>query len=228
MDGVKLVRFDLQTAGTRIGYINGAGDKVPQALEQMGYEVTLLREEDILSGTLQHFDAIVTGVRAYNTNDWMENVYNALMQYVQQGGVLVTQYNTSNFISSLKSRIGPWPFSISRNRVTDEQAKVQILQPGHPLFNYPNRITDKDFEGWVQERSVYHAEKADSAYQRLLRMSDAGEQPDDGSLLVADYGKGRFVYTGLVFFRQLPAGVPGAYRFWANLLAPPRNNNGNK
>jgi len=228
IDGVKLVRFDLQTTGTRVGYINGAGDKVPQALEQMGYEVTLLKEEDILSGDLQRFDAIVTGIRAYNTNDWMANVYSALMQYVQQGGVLVTQYNTSNFISSLKSRIGPWPFSISRNRVTDEQAKVQILQPGHPVFNYPNRITEKDFEGWVQERSVYHAEKADSAYQRLIRMGDAGEQPDDGSLLVADYGKGRFVYTGLVFFRQLPSGVPGAYRFWANLLAPPQRSNGKK
>ncbi len=222
MDGVKLVRFDLKTAGTRIGYINGAGDKVPQALEQMGYEVTLLKEEDILAGNLQRFDAIVTGIRAYNTNDWMANVYNALMQYVQQGGVLVTQYNTSNFISSLKSRIGPWPFSISRNRVTDENARVQILKPDHAVFNYPNRITEKDFEGWVQERSVYHAEKADSAYQRLIRMHDAGEQPDEGSLLVADYGKGRFIYTGLVFFRQLPSGVPGAYRFWANLLAPPR------
>ena len=224
VDGVKLVRFDLKTAGKQIGYIPGAGDKVPQALEQMGYAVTLLNEEMILAGNLQHFDAIVTGIRAYNTNSWMENVHASLMQYVQKGGVLVTQYNTNNFISTLKGRIGPFPFSIGRNRVTDEHSKVEILQPQHPVFNYPNRITSSDFEGWVQERSVYHAEKADSSYQRLLRMGDAGEKTDDGSLLVADYGKGRFVYTGLVFFRQLPAGVPGGFRLWANLLAAPVNN----
>ncbi len=220
IDGVKVVRFDLHTAGTRVGYIPGAGDKIPQALEQMGYEVSILKEADILSGNLQQFDAVVTGIRAYNTNDWMAAVYPALMRYVEQGGVLVTQYNTQNFISSLKSRIGPWHFSISRNRVTDEKAPVELLDPAHPVFNYPNRITERDFDGWVQERSVYHAEKADSAYRRLIRMNDAGEQPDEGSLLVADYGRGRFVYTGLVFFRQLPAGVPGAYRLWANLLAP--------
>lgn len=212
--------FDLKTAGKSVGYIPGAGDKVPQALEQMGYKVTMLKEADIYPANLKQFDAIVTGVRAYNTNDWMSNVYETLMQYVNEGGVLLTQYNTSNFISSVKSKMGPYPFSISRNRVTDETAKVNFLIPGHPALNYPNKITEKDFEGWIQERSIYNAEKIDSNYQRILSMKDPGENEQDGSLIVGNYGKGKFVYTGLVFFRELPAGVPGAYRLFANLIAP--------
>jgi LmbE family N-acetylglucosaminyl deacetylase len=209
-------------SGKSIGYIAGAGDKVLQSLEQMGYKVTTLKEKDITLNNLKQFDAVITGVRAYNTNDWMTNVYDALMQYVNEGGVLVTQYNTSNFISNVKSKIGPYPFSISRNRVTDENAKVNFLLPNHPVLNYPNKITDKDFEGWIQERSIYHAEKIDSNYQRVISMKDPGEKDDDGSLIVANYGKGRFVYTGLVFFRELPAGIPGAYRLLANLIAPPQ------
>lgn len=208
------------TAGKSVGYIAGAGDKVPQALEQMGYKVSFLKEADITAANLKQFDAVVTGVRAYNTNDWMSNVYDALMQYVQEGGVLITQYNTSNFISNVKGKMGPYPFSISRTRVTDENAKVSFLLPGHPALNYPNKITDKDFAGWVQERSIYHAEKIDSNYQRIISMGDANEKADDGSLIIGNYGKGKFVYTGLVFFRELPAGVPGAYRLFANLLAP--------
>jgi hypothetical protein len=209
-------------SGKSIGYIAGAGDKVLQSLEQMGYKVTTLKEKDITLNNLKQFDAVITGVRAYNTNDWMTNVYDALMQYVNEGGVLVTQYNTSNFISNVKCKIGPYPFSISRNRVTDENAKVNFLLPNHPVLNYPNKITDKDFEGWIQERSIYHAEKIDSNYQRVISMKDPGEKDDDGSLIVANYGKGRFVYTGLVFFRELPAGIPGAYRLLANLIAPPQ------
>lgn len=218
---VKVLVTDVKKQGTRIGYIAGAGDKVPQSLEAAGYAVTMLREQNINLETLKRFDAVITGVRAYNTNDWMSNVYDVLMQYVNEGGVLLTQYNTSNFISSVKSKIGPYPFSISRNRVTDENAKVTFLLPDHPALNYPNKITQKDFEGWVQERSIYHAEKIDSNYQRIFSMHDAGESDDDGSLIIANYGKGKFVYTGLVFFRELPAGVPGAYRLFANLIAPP-------
>lgn len=219
-DAAKIIKLDLKTVGSHVGYIPGAGDKVPQALEQMGYKVTMLKEADIYPANLKQFDAIVTGVRAYNTNDWMSNVYETLVQYVNEGGVLLTQYNTSNFISSVKSKIGPYPFSISRNRVTDETAKVNFLIPGHPALNYPNKITDKDFEGWIQERSIYNAEKIDSNYQRILSMKDPGENEQDGSLIVGNYGKGKFVYTGLVFFRELPAGVPGAYRLFANLIAP--------
>jgi len=118
-------------------------------------------------------------------------------------------------------QISGWQSSISRNRVTDETAKVNFLLPNHPALNYPNKITEKDFEGWVQERSIYHAEKIDSNYQRIFSMHDAGEKDDEGSLIIANYGKGKFVYTGLVFFRELPAGVPGAYRLFANLIASP-------
>ena len=206
--------------GSHIGYIVGAGDKVPQALEQMGYKVTLLKESDITANNLKQFDAIVTGVRTYNTNEWMNNVYDVLMQYVKGGGVMLTQYNTSNQIGPVKAKISPYPFTISRNRVTDEEAKVNFLHPNHPALNYPNKITENDFEEWIQERSIYNAEKIDSNYKRILGFNDFGEtQEQDGSLIIADYGKGKFVYTGLALFRQLPAGVPGAYRLLANLLA---------
>jgi hypothetical protein len=194
---------------------------VPQALEQMGYKVTMLKEADITSANIRQFDVIVTGVRAYNTNDWMSNVFSVLMRYVNDGGVLLVQYNTNNFISNVKGKIGPYPFSISRNRVTDETAKVNYLLPNHPALNYPNKITDKDFEGWIQERSVYDAEKIDSNYQRIISIKDTGEKEDDGSLVISNYGKGKFIYTGLAFFRELPAGVGGAYRLFANLLAAP-------
>jgi LmbE family N-acetylglucosaminyl deacetylase len=223
----KFLKTDLITTGSHIGYIVGAGDKVPQALEQMGYKVTLLKENDITATNLKQFDAIVTGVRAYNTNEWMNNVYDVLMQYVSDGGVLVSQYNTSNQIGPIKAKIAPYPFSIGRTRVTDEEAKVNFLQPNHPVLNYPNKITENDFEGWVQERSVYHAEKIDSNYKRIVSFKDIGEtQEQDGSLIVADYGKGKFIYTGLALFRQLPAGVPGAYKLFANLVASPNPSKG--
>ena len=212
---------DFKIVGKSVGYIPGSGDKVPQALEQMGYKVTLLKEADITTDNLKQFDAIITGVRAYNTNDWMNNVYDELMQFVNAGGVLLVQYNTSNQIGPVKARIAPYPFNIGRTRITDETAKVNFLLPNHPALNYPNKISDKDFDGWIQERSIYHAEKIDSSYQRIFSMKDPGEKDEqDGSLIIANYGKGKFVYTGLVFFRELPAGVPGAYRLFANLLAP--------
>ncbi len=216
----KIVVTDLKTAGRSIGYITGAGDKVPQALEQMGYKVTLLKETNITPANLKQFDAVITGVRAYNTNEWMNNVYDVLMQYVHDGGVLLVQYNTSSNIGPVKAKIAPYPFNISRNRITDENAKVNFLLPNHPALNYPNKITEKDFEVWIQERSIYHAEKIDEHYQRIFSMKDPGENEDDGSLIIANYGKGKFIYTGLVFFRELPAGVPGAYRLFANLIAP--------
>jgi len=219
----KLSKIDLKTEGNYVGYIPGAGDKVPEALLAMGYKVVTLSESDIKAANLKQFDAIVTGVRAYNTNEWMNNVYSELMQYVNDGGVLLVQYNTSTRIGPVVAKIAPYPFSISRNRITDEEAKVNFLIPDHPALNYPNKITDKDFEGWIQERSIYHAEKADTAYRSILSMKDPGEKENDGSLIIANYGKGRFVYTGLVFFRELPAGVPGAYRLFANLIANNRN-----
>lgn len=221
-DVVKLMPVDLKTVGSQVGYIVGAGDKVPEALEQMGYKVTLLKQGDIVPGNLKQFDAIVTGVRAYNTNEWMNDVYDVLMDYVREGGTMVVQYNTSNQIGPIKAKISPYPFNISRNRITDETAAVTFLQPNNDALNYPNKISTADFEGWVQERSIYHADKIDSNYQSILNMADPGEKADNGSLIIGNYGKGKFVYTGLVFFRELPAGVPGAYRLMANLIAPRR------
>ena len=222
LDKVKVIKIDLKTVGTTAGYIAGAGDKVPQALEEMGYKVTMLTEKDITSATLKQFDVVITGVRAYNIHAWLSNVYPLLMQYVKDGGVLLTQYNTNNSIGPVKADISPFPFTISRNRITDETAAVNFLLPNHPSLNYPNKITQNDFEGWIQERSIYNAEKTDPVYQKIISMKDPGEGEQDGSLIVADYGKGKYIYTGLVFFRELPVGVPGAYRLFANLIAKPQ------
>ncbi len=221
-DPARVIKMDLQIAGSRVGYIAGAGDKVPQALEQMGYTVVMLDEKDITTQNLETLDAVVTGVRAYNTNTWLANAYDVLMNYVKEGGVLLVQYNTNNGLGPLQARMAPYPFTVSRNRITDETAAVNFLVPGHPVLNYPNKISQTDFDGWIQERSIYNAENADNNYQRILGMKDPGEKEQDGSLIVANYGKGRFVYTGLVFFRELPAGVPGAYRLFANLIAIPK------
>jgi hypothetical protein len=215
----KLVVIDLKIAGKKAGYIPGAGDKVPDALQKMGYEVTTLAQKDITPANLKQFDVIVTGVRAYNIYEWLNASYAVLMNYVKDGGVLFVQYNTNNNIGPVKAKIGPYPFNISRNRVTDEMAAVNFLQPKNMLMNYPNKIGPKDFENWVQERSTYQAVDFEKDYQSLFSMHDPGESDQNGSLIYADYGKGRFVYSSLVFFRELPAGVPGAYRLFANLIA---------
>ncbi len=215
----KLVTEDIRVVGKRVGYIRGAGDNVPEALQAMGYQVVMLDEHNLVLPTLSGLDAIITGVRAYNVHDWLERKYDVLMNYVRNGGNLIVQYNTSNFISSVTSKIGPYPFTISRNRVTDEKAPVKFLLPKHQVLNYPNRITEKDFDNWVQERGIYFADKLDPQWETPLAMADKGEDEQKGSLIIARYGKGTFVYTGLVFFRQLPAGVPGAYRLMANLIA---------
>ena len=218
-DAAKILQLDLKTVGKRIGYIEGAGDKIPAALEQMGYEVILLKEKDLTLSYLHTLDAIITGVRAYNINDFMAEKYEVLMDYVKEGGNLISQYNTNNLISTLKSKMGPYPFTISRNRVTDETAPVEFNLPTHQVLNYPNKITADDFQQWIQERSIYNAIELDSHYQTPLTMADPKEPTQNGSLIIANYGKGTFVYTGLVFFRELPAGVPGAYRLLANIIA---------
>jgi LmbE family N-acetylglucosaminyl deacetylase len=214
----KFVLTDLRTAGHRIGYIEGAGDKVPAALEQMGYEVVMLKERDIVGGNLGQFDAIIAGVRAYDVHPWLVARHDMLMQYVNEGGNLVVQYNR-DALGQVKSTIGPYPFAVANLRVTDETAKVDFLLPEHRVLNYPNKITDKDFDGWIQERGIYFAGQTDTAYHAVLSMKDPGESELKGSLVIANYGKGTFVYTGLVFFRELPAGVPGAYRLMANVIA---------
>ena len=215
----KTLALKIETYNKKIGYIVGAGDKVPDALEQMGYEVTLLTDKELSRNNLKQFDAIITGVRTYNTKDWMNNYYNKLMAYINDGGNLIVQYNTSSNIGPVRAKIGPYNFDISRTRVTDENAEVTFLKPEHPVMNFPNKITQDDFKGWIQERSIYHASKLDKNFETIFSMHDPGENADDGSLVITKYGKGVFVYTGLVFFRELPAGVPGAYRLLANIIA---------
>lgn len=219
----KVEKIDVVVKGKNIGYIIGAGDKVPQALQQMGYNIFYLSESSITDDNLKRFDAVIAGVRAYNTQDWINSKYDVLMRYVQNGGNYIVQYNTSNFVSTVSDKIGPYPFTVSRTRVTDENAEVKILQPNSSALNYPNKITQTDFSNWIQERSIYQAEKQDDHYEAPLGMHDANESETNGSLIIAKYGKGNFVYTGLVFFRELPAGVPGAYRLMANLIALPKN-----
>ena len=208
--------IDLKTYNKKIGYIVGAGDKVPEALEQVGYDVTLLTEKELSRNNLQQYDAIITGIRAFNTNDWMNKYYDKLMKYVENGGNYIVQYSQPN---NIRAKMGPYNFVLSGKRITDENAAITFLKPDHPVLNFPNKITQDDFKGWIQERSIYHADRLDSNYQTIFRMNDPGEQPDDGALIIVKYGKGYFTYTGLVFFRELPAGVPGAYRLFANIIA---------
>ena len=224
-DMVTVLNIDLKTVGKKIGYINGAGDKVHQALEAMGYEVKTIEEADVSDDNLKQFDAIVVGIRAYNVHEWLTNKNDIMNRYVENGGNLIVQYLKSNDVGLKRIKAGPYPFVVSRNRVTEENAKVNFLLPAHPALSYPNKITDKDFEGWLQERSTYHIEQPDSHFEMPLGMADTGEKETNGSLAIAKYGKGNFVYCGLVFFRQLPAGVPGAYRMLANLIALPRGSN---
>lgn len=215
----KLETLDLKIARKRIGYLDGAGDLVANALQQVGYEVTHLTISQILLNDLSAFDAIITGVRFFNVNEEARNIHTKLMDYVKNGGVLLEQYNVNNGLKS--TNFGPYPFRLANKRVTEEDAKVTFIKPNHTVLNHPNKITEKDFDGWVQERGLYFADDIDPKYETVLSMNDTGETPNDGSLLVVNYGKGKFVYTSLSFFRQLPAGVAGAYRLFANLLAKP-------
>ena len=213
----KIVRADIRKKGELIGYIPGAGDEIPQSLQQIGYNVKLLDVADITAENLKRFDAVVLGIRAYNTQERIANWQPALLAYAKDGGVVVAQYNTT---SDLKTKeIGPFPLEISRDRVTDENAEVRILAPDHPLMNTPNKITAEDFKGWVQERGLYFPNKWDPAWTPILSCNDPGEKPLDGGLLVAKSGSGYFIYTGYSWFRQLPAGVPGAYRLFANMVS---------
>ena len=216
----KLINIDLKTAGKKIGYIAGAGDVVAEALAQVGYDVHQLTENEIMNGDLSVYDAIVTGVRAYNVNKRLVVEQPKLMAYVNNGGNLVVQYN--NNAGLVLNQIGPYPFRPVNQRVTDEYAKVTFIDENNPVLNYPNKINQSDFDGWIQERGLYFVSNIDSHYKTILNMNDAGEAPNPGSLIVADYGKGRFVYTSLAFFRELPAGVPGAYRLFINLLSKPK------
>jgi LmbE family N-acetylglucosaminyl deacetylase len=213
----KLVRADIRKKGDRIGYIPGAGDDVPESLRQIGYSVKMLSESEITAKNLAQFSAVVFGIRAFNTQDRISNWLPEIFDYVKSGGLAIAQYNT---LADLKTnQFGPYPLEISRDRVTDENAPVRVLAPNNPLMNVPNKITPKDFDRWVQERGLYFPNKWDPAWTPILSCNDANEKPLDGGLLVAKSGKGFFIYTSYSWFRQLPAGVPGAYRLFANMLS---------
>jgi LmbE family N-acetylglucosaminyl deacetylase len=213
----KFLRIDLKTKEQKIAYIMGAGDEVPNSLEQMGYKVTLLNPEEISSEKLAQFDVVMTGVRAYNTVQALVNKQNILFDFVKGGKTMLVQYNTSSDL--VTENIAPYPLKLSSDRVTEENAEVRFIAPNHPVLNSPNKINTKDFEGWKQEQGLYYPREFDKAFTPILSSNDKGESPKNGALLVAQYGKGFYIYTGLSFFRELPEGVSGAYKLLSNMIS---------
>lgn len=213
------LRMDLKKEGQVIGYVKGAGDEIPSALRNMGYEVWEMKDEEITVTNLRKVDAVVLGVRALNTNDRIRHFMPTLLDFVKEGGTMVVQYNNNFGLEIAQDKFSPYSITMSRDRVTQENSEVRILKPDHPLLNTPNRISTKDFEGWVQERGLYFPSAWAPEYDALLSMNDAGEPARDGSLLVANFGRGHYIYTSLSFFRELPEGVPGAYKLFANLVS---------
>jgi len=214
---LKAVALDLSIRGQKVGYVAGAGDSVADGLTQMGYKVTQLAGADLTAEKLHDLDAVVIGIRAFNVRTDLAANLPALFTYVKDGGTVIEQYNRPDGLQG--SQLAPYPLQLSSNRVTDEAAKMTFLAPDHPALNTPNKISQADFDGWVQERGIYYPNQWDAHFTPILACSDAGEAPLDGGLLIAHDGKGYFVYTSLVFFRQLPAGNPGAYRLLANLVS---------
>ena len=211
----KVGRLNIQKVGNYIGYIKGAGDAVPESLRQIGYTVVEINPTEINDKNLAKFDAIVLGIRAYNVVKELKFKQKFLLAYVEKGGNMIVQYNTNRRVDVA----APFTLKLSRDRVTDEFAEVRILAEDHSLLNFPNKITDEDFIGWVQERGLYFPDSWSEEYTPILSMNDKGETAKNGSLLIAKYGKGNYIYTGLSFFRELPAGVSGAYKLFANILS---------
>lgn len=218
----KIVRLDIKKKGDNIGYIEGAGDTVPESLQQIGYNVVTIKPEDITPEHLAKFDAVVVGIRAYNVVDALKYKQKTLLEFVKNGGNMIVQYNT-NFRLKVDN-LAPFDLKLSRDRVTEENAEVRLINPEHEVLNYPNKITEKDFEGWTQERGLYYPSEWGPEFSPILSMNDKGETPKDGSLLVAKHGKGHYIYTGLSFFREFPEGVSGAYRLFANMLSIGKDN----
>lgn len=217
----KVVKLEFAKKGELIAYIEGAGDLVPESLEQIGYKVVKVDPGKISAKNLKEFDAVVMGIRAYNILDELKYKQKELLEYVKEGGNLIIQYNTNRGIDI--SNLAPYPLQLSRDRVTDEEAEVRFLAEDHPVLNTPNKITQKDFEGWVQERGLYFPDEWSIEFTPILSMNDPGESPKNGSLLIAPYGKGNYIYTGLSFFREFPAGVSGAFRLFANMISLEEN-----
>jgi LmbE family N-acetylglucosaminyl deacetylase len=218
----KCIRFDLKTKGETIGYIMGVGDEVPKSLSQMGYTVMLLNPEQITSENLKNIDVIITGVRAYNTVQALAKKQDLLFDFVKNGKTMLVQYNAPG--TFVTPNIAPFPLKISLDRVSEENAVVRFLEPNHSVLNYPNKISQTDFQGWKQEQGLYYPNEFDKAFLPILSSNDKGETPKNGALLVAKYGKGYYIYTGLSFFRELPEGVSGAFKLMANLISLKNNN----
>ena len=215
--GLKAVSLELAIRGHTVGYLPGAGDSVAENLKQMGYSVKMLDDTNLAPEQLQGLDAIVIGVRAFNVRNNLASQLPALFSYVEDGGAIIAQYNRPDGLKT--NKLFPFELHLSGDRVTDRNAPATFLAPGDPVLNAPNKITSADFDGWVQERGIYFPDQWDDHFTPILAFNDPGESPLKGGLLVAQYGKGYFVYTGLVFFRELPAGVPGAFRLFANLIS---------
>ena len=212
----KLIRLDTEKIISSIGYIEGSGDDIPKYLEQLGYKVDKLSDNQIENGLLK-YDAIITGIRAFNTRKRLSVLNKKLLDYVYNGGTLVVQYNTNSNLAT--DEIGPYSFQISRDRVTDEESPVYFLKTQHELLKFPNKITERDFDNWVQERGLYFPDNVDQHYETILSMNDKGEGPLNGGIIYSKFGKGVFIYTSLSFFRQLPSGVSGAFRLFINLIS---------
>ncbi len=208
---------------TRVGYVRGASDRVPEALQAVGVPIVLLGPDTLARGELARYDAIVIGSRAYETDPALVASNGRILDYARAGGLVIVQYQQYAFVNG---NFAPYRLSLARphDRVTDETAPVSLLDPAHPVFHVPNEIGPDDWQGWVQERGLYFAHDWDPAYHPLLEMHDPDDPPLSGGLLVAPIGRGTYVYSGLAFFRELPAGVPGAYRLFANLLGLARRN----
>ncbi len=215
----KVVRLNIQKSGQYIGYIQGAGDAIPESLRQIGYDVEVIDPATIDATSLDKYDAVVVGIRAYNTVDELKFKQKYILEYVKNGGNVIVQYNTNRRIKVDANELAPYKLTLSRDRVTDETATVELVAKNHSILNFPNKITTKDFDGWVQERGLYFPNDWATEFTPILSMHDKGETPKKGSLLVAKYGKGNYIYTGLSFFRELPAGVPGAYKLFTNMIS---------
>lgn len=220
----KVVRLDIQKAGQHIGYIMGAGDDVPTSLEQIGYTVHIINPTDIDENSLGKYDAVVLGIRAYNVVDELSFKQRYILEYAKNGGTVIVQYNTAGRWADQFENIAPYDLQISRDRVTNENSEVKIIAQDHELVNYPNKISSNDFNGWVQERGLYFPDSWSKEFTPILEMKDEGEKATKGSLLIAPYGEGHYIYTGLSFFRELPAGVPGAYKLFSNMLSVGKDN----
>lgn len=214
----KLVRLDLKRAGNRIACIEGVGDTVPETLRRIGYEIDRIPVEEITREGLVAYDTVILGPRVFDAYAGLDKRFDELLAYVEAGGTLISQYNTTSFRTKSQFR-SPYPIKLSRDRVSEEKVEMRVLQPDHPVFNVPNRIVKGDFDNWIQERGLYYASSWDDSYASLLSANDRGEPARDGGLLVAQYGKGWYAYTGLSFFRQLPEGNAGAIRLFVNLIS---------